>query len=352
MKATARAPANIALIKYWGKQNEELRLPLNSSISINLSNCHTITTVKFSPKYKQELVEIRDYSSSERSESRSHWTSSGLSSRQARTVIHVNFKEERRVVGHLERIRKLAKIHLKAKVVSKNSFPSSAGIAASASGFAALTLAATKAAGLSLSEKELSILARLGSGSACRSIPDGFVEWQQAKTSQESYAYSLCPPDYWDLRDIIAIVQKQEKKISSTKGMEKVFTSPFLKARLKEMKNKIEKIKKALKEKDFRLLGEVTEEEAINIHCVMMTQKPPLFYWSELTIKIIKAVCQWREKGLPIYFTIDAGSNVHLICQAKDEKEVVKKLKKINGVLDVIINKPAQGARLINEHLF
>lgn len=331
MKVTAKAPANISFIKYWGKRDDDLRLPLNSSISMNLSNCYTVTTIEFSPNYQKDESKFLDKKD------------------------HVGYfvqEERRRIVKHLDRIRERVGTTLRARVFTKNSFPKSAGIASSASGFAALTLAAAKAADLNLSEKELSILARLGSGSACRSIPDGFVEWKKGKTSEDSYAYSLYPSDYWDLRDIIAIVSKEEKKVRTTLGMKTVKTSPFLKPRLATIDKRIKRVKRALKEKNLPLLGKTIEEEAINMHSVMMTQKPPLFYWNEVTIKIIKAVRQWREKGLSVYFTIDAGPNVHLICQAKDEKEVVKRIKALNGVLDVIINKPGQGTRLIDKHLF
>lgn len=329
MKVTAVAPANIAFIKYWGKKNEELRLPANSSISLNLDKCFTITTVEFAKKYKNDSFEIIGEK--------------------------VSNKEKERVFKHLERIRNLTNLSaggLKAKVVSKNSFPKSAGIAASASGFAALTLAGVKAVGLDLSEKELTILARLGSGSACRSIPDGFVEWKTGDKSEDSYAYSLYPANYWDLRDIICIVETEKKKVSSTEGMEKAWSSPFYRIRLESLRNKIEKIKKAMAEKNFKLLGEITEEEAINMHCVMMTQKPALFYWTKETIEIIQAVLLWRNQGTPVYFTIDAGPNVHLICQGRDEKKVVKKVKLIKGVKGTIINKPADGTRVIKEDLF
>jgi len=326
MKSTAKAPANIAFIKYWGKQDEKLRTPLNSSISMNLSNCYTITTVEFSGKYKRDSFFILNEKTTA--------------------------KEKEKVFKHLDRVRKKAGINLKAKVISKNSFPKSRGIASSASGFAALTLAAAKAAGLNLKERELSVLARLGSGSACRSIPDGFVEWKKGKSSDNSFAYSLYPANYWEKRDVVVIVQKQEKKVGSTSGMKGVRTSLFCKARLASINKRIKKLKKSFKNKDFKLLGKIIEEETINMHGVMMTQKPALFYWNGETIKIIKAVQEWRRYGLLVYFTIDAGPNVHLICQAEGEKEIAKKVKKLGGVLDVIINKPAKGAHIIKKHLF
>jgi diphosphomevalonate decarboxylase len=340
MKATAIAPANIALIKYWGKKDEKLRLPLNSSISMNLSECLTTTTVEFSEKFKADEVFLSGESQS--LDKKSH----------VRQFVKEEGKDIARVIKHLERIRKIAGLNLKAKVVSYNNFPTKAGVASSASGFAALTLASSKAAGLNLSEKKLSIMARIGSGSACRSIPDGFVEWKEGDSNESSFAHSLYPADWWDIRDLLLIVSVGEKKVGSTAGMEKAWTSPFLKARLANIKNKIAKIKKALKEKDFTLLGETVEEEAINFHAVMMTQKPALFYWQAETIKIIRAVADFRSQGLMVYLTIDAGPNVHLFCQAKDLEKVKDKTKDISGISKIIVNKPAEGARLVKEHLF
>lgn len=323
MKATAKAPANIAFIKYWGKNDEELRLPANSSISMNLSNAATITTVEFSPRYSAD--EIR------------------LGNQKMRQ------SEATRVSKHLERIRKLAKNKLFAKVVSQNNFPQKTGIASSASGFAALTLAAAGALNLELSEKELSILARIGSGSAARSIPDGFVEWKAGKTSGDSYAHSLYNEKFWDLRDIILVTSEEGKKVSSTKGHENAASSVFFKTRLKNLPDKIRKIKNALRKKDIKSFGEIVEQEAIELHVIMMTQNPPLFYWNSATIDIIRQVLQWREEGLPIYFTLDAGPNVHLICEGKEEKEVFKKVKGLSYVKNIIINSPTKGARIIDE---
>ncbi|MBI4999258.1 diphosphomevalonate decarboxylase [Candidatus Gottesmanbacteria bacterium] len=331
MKATAVAPANIAFIKYWGKKDPSINLPFNDSISMNLSRCLTTTTVEFSQKYKQS------FSSNKRDE------------------VYIRDEGKRatqRVVDHLERIRKLGKSRLRAKVVSFNSFPSGVGIASSASGFAALTLAATVALGLKLSERQLSILARLGSGSACRSVPDGFVEWKKGESSQTSYALSLAPEDFWDLRDIVVIVSLKKKKTSSLSGHAAALTSPYFKERLKNLPKRILKVKEAIESKDICLLGETSEEEAIDLHIIAMTSKPPIFYWEGKTLEIIKRVKEWREEGLAVYFTIDAGPNVHLICQGKDEEKVLKKLKEIKGIKQIIINKPAVGVRLVKEHLF
>ncbi len=318
---TAVAPANIAFIKYWGKSDEDLRLPLNSSISMNLSEAYTTTTVEFSRKHRADTVEFLDGEFSE--------------------------KELTRVIGCLEKIRERAHIREFAHVVTKNTFPKGTGAAASASGFAALTVASFAALGIQLTEKELTIFARMGSGSACRSIPDGFVEWKAADTSEESYAHSLYPADYWDLRDILVIVDTRMKKVSTTEGQEYVRTSPFLPVRLAAVTQKMQQVKTALQRKDFSFLGTVIEEDCIAMHTVMMTQRPPLFYWNGTTMDIIHKVLDWREKGLAVYFTIDAGPNVHLICEEKDAKEVAQRVQKLAGVEKVIINKPARGAHII-----
>src|SRR3989344_7431396 len=172
MKATAVAPSNIAFIKYWGKKNEELKLPANGSISMNLSNLLTTTTVEFNSEFKEDSVIINNT---------------------------IDIKKSSRVIKYLDLIRKKANQFQKAKVVSVNNFPEETGLSSSSSGFAALTLAATKAAGLSLSEKELSIFARQGSGSACRSIPDGFVEWLDGAASETLHTVSIFPHSYFDI---------------------------------------------------------------------------------------------------------------------------------------------------------
>ncbi len=334
MKATAIAPANIAFIKYWGKADDTLRLPFNSSISMNLSECVTTTTVEFSKDFSCDDVAF-------------------LEALTTITRPRKNCQSEiERVNRHLGRIRKIAGSTLFAKVITKNSFPVGAGIASSASGLAALTVAAAAALGLSLSEKELSTLARLGSGSACRSIPDGFVLWQKGRSSQTSYAVSLYPHDYWELRDILVITQASQKKISTTEGMDNVRTSSFWTRRLRDMQGKIKAVKRALVEKDFKMLGEIIEAEAVNMHAVMMTQRPPLFYWNGATMEMIHSVQKWREEGVPVYFTIDAGPNVHLICEAKNQDIIVEKVTSLSSVEQIIINKPVRGAHVIEDHLF
>ena len=325
MKATAVAPSNIAFIKYWGKRDEGLRIPMNGSISMNLSNLLTTTTVEFSPNFKKD-------------------------------VIIVNNKQEVnegiRVIKHLDMVRSLANIKYKAKVVTKNNFPTSTGLSSSASGFAALTLAASNAASLNLSEKVLSILARQASGAACRSIPDGFVEWLDGDRNETSYAVSLFPPNYWDIVDVVVIVSKNKKEVSTTEGQRLANSSPFFPVRLARIKDKIKLIKKYMQEKNFPLFGELVEQEALELHAIMLTSIPPLIYWLPETINVMHAVQKWRNEGLEVYFTVNTGQNIHLICQKKDAKLVVKKAKEISEVQNTIINYPSNGAHLVSTHLF
>ncbi len=326
MKATAIAPSNIAFTKYWGRKDEILRLPENGSISMCLSNLLTTTTVEFSPSYTKDEITING---------------GGLEEGEAE-----------RVIKHLDRVRKLANIGFKAKMTSNNNFPTGTGLSSSASGFAALTLSASKAAGLNLSEKELSILARQGSGSACRSIPSGFVEWLDGDTSETSFATQLFPPDYWAIADVVAVVNEGKKEVPTSKGMQATHSSPFMEVRQSRMKEKNNKVKQLLAEKNFKELGELIEQEALELHTIMLTQAPPLIYWTPGTLRIMKLTSHWRAEGIPVYFTINTGQDVHLICGQEDVDKVKAKLKELEEVKDIIVNTPGEGARLSEDHLF
>jgi diphosphomevalonate decarboxylase len=329
-KATATSCANIAFIKYWGRKDHELRLPLNSSISMNLDNATTTTTVEFDPALEHDHVTILGPSSE------------GIDTTPQATL---------RVSRHLDRVRALAGSETRARVVSRNSFPMGAGLASSASAFAALTVAACAAADLDLSERELTVLARLGSGSACRSVPAGFVEWHAADTSDESFAEQIAPPEHWDLRDLIAVVQTVQKTVGSTRGHELVDPSPFAAARLAAAERGLPLIREALLARDFVPFGEETEQEALRMHAVAMTAQPSVLYWSPETIRILHAVRDWRAAGLTAYFTIDAGANVHVLCEGTYADALEGQLRALNGVRDVIANRPGPATRLIDDHL-
>ncbi|TAH51764.1 MAG: diphosphomevalonate decarboxylase [Chloroflexota bacterium] len=329
-KTTAIANSNIAFIKYWGNFDARLRMPLNDSLSMNLDALVTETTVEFDDALKSDEIVVGGEPADE--------------------------KTKTRVVEHLNRIRAEAKIEACARVHSRNNFPSATGLASSASAFAALTLAGARAAGLELSERALSILARQGSGSAARSIPAGFTEWLAAtnvtSTSEQSYARQLMPPDAWDLKDVIAIVSRDAKKVGSSEGHAAANTSPFLGERLARLPIRYHRVRRELLNKNLQGMGADIEAEAIELHTLAMTSRPPIFYWTPATVRVMDAVRQWREEGLEAYFTLDAGPNVHVLVEAKDSDEIAARLRTFADVQEVIVSGAGEGTRLSEEHLF
>lgn len=320
-KSTAAACSNVPFIKYWGNRDAARRVPLNDSISMNLDHATTTTTVAFDEQLNEDEVMIGDKAATELAKAR--------------------------VVEHLNRIRALAKMETKARVESHNTFPMGVGIASSASGFAALTLAGTHAAGLDLSEKELSMLARRASGSASRSVPGGFVEWVTGSDIDQSYATSIAQPDYWDLRDAIAIVTTVEKAISSTEGHKAAPTSLFLPERLNALPVRFHRVRRAVLSKDLALLGPAIEDEAIEMHMIAMTSRPRILYWAPGTVRVIQEVLRWRNDGLAVYFTLDAGPNVHLICEGKDAEQVTELARQLPEVQSIISNRPGGPAQTV-----
>ena len=333
-QATAIGPANIAFIKYWGVRDAERTLPYNGSISMNLDACLTTTTVTFDPALAQDEVILKLY---------------GMEAQRA------GGQPLERVVTHLDRLRALAGVDWRARVESTNNFPSDAGIASSAAAFAALTLAGATAIGLQLDERQLALLARRsGSGSACRSIPTGYVEWRIPDSAfdpvgwdQESYATSLAPPEHWPLADIVAVVDAGAKKIGSAENHRIATTSTYFPARLTELPARLDATRAAIAARDLEALGEAMEADTVSMHAVCMTSRPPSFYWNGGTMDVIHAVRAWRSDGLLAYFTIDAGPNVHVICAAPDRAEVTQRLEALPGVLFTIGNGVGAGARVV-----
>ena len=252
-----------------------------------------------------------------------------------------------RVSHHLDHVRQLAGQALYANVTSENNFPTGAGIASSASAFAALSLAATSAIGLTLSERELSVLARLGSGSAARSIPSGFVEWHAADKHEDSYAESFAPPEHWALIDLIAVISRAHKATGSTEGHAIAATSPLQAARLQSAPTRIAEFKRAILERDFPAFATVVELDSTVMHAVMMTGAPPLFYWQPTTLSVMDHVRRWRAEGLAVCYTIDAGANVHCLCLVSDADLIAARLLQINGVAEVLRAAPGGPAHLI-----
>ncbi|HUT82908.1 MAG TPA: diphosphomevalonate decarboxylase [Candidatus Bathyarchaeia archaeon] len=327
MKATAKANSNTALIKYWGKKNEELIIPMNNSISLTIDSLSTITTVEFSHDYLKDIFILNNEKQ--------------------------NGKALERVVKHLNMLRSIARINLKAKVVSKNNFPTAAGLASSASGFAALTVAACKALGLEKNPRELSILSRQGSGSSARSILGGYVEWLISDENNESSVIQLADKNWFDIRDIIVIFEKHERKISTREAMKlSMETSPFFKTRLETIEENLAKVRQAIKEKNFSVLGKTAERDCLSMHSVAITSDPSMIFWTGDTIAIMNLVKSLRDGGLEAYFTIDTGSNMHILTLPAYAEEIATLLRKIPYIKDIIVAKPGDGTIIIDEHLF
>jgi len=326
-KITVKSPANIALVKYWAKADNALRIPINNSISMCLSDMFSITTAQFDTSLSSDSIYFEN-----------------------EAIIQP--RELKRITTVLDRVRKKAGMSVYAKIVTKNNFPKAVGIASSASGFSSLCMSLLLAAGVVVSKKELSVFCRLASGTACRSIPDGFVEWVKGSTSDSSYAREIFPPDYLDIYDLVVVVSKTMKKVSSTDGHAFASTSPFYRKRLDGVGKKIKDIKNAIRKKDFSRLGQIAEAEALNMHAICFTSIPPIIYWEAPTIEVMRKVVSFREEGIESYYTIDAGPSVHVLCEKKNVHKLSRQLEQIRGVKQVVINKPGKGAHVINNHLF
>jgi diphosphomevalonate decarboxylase len=303
MQATAVACSNIAFIKYWGNRDEKLRLPASPSLSMNLAGIETVTTVSFDSELSDDIVLIGGEQQSGPAQAR--------------------------VTQHLEVIRARAGVNLRARIESQNNFAMGAGMASSASAFAALSLAGAAAAGLSLSEKQLSVLARLGSGSAARSIPGGFVELHVGVPDdpESSFAESIAPADHWGLTDVIAVVSQKQKSVGSTSGHALARTSPLQEARLASAEQRLQRCRDAVLARNFAALADIVEADSNLMHAVMMTSSPALFYWEPITLAIMRSVRRWRTEGLPVCYTIDAGANVHCLCPSEHAAEVGRRLR-------------------------
>lgn len=321
--AVARACANVALAKYWGKRDEALNLPCTGSISITLSGLNTTASVSFRRGLERD-----------------------------RSVLNgapAAAKEGYRIERFLDLVRERAQESRPAEVELRTDFPVAAGLASSASTFAALALAASHAAGLSLSERELSILARRGSGSAARSIFAGYAEWFPGESADgsDSYAKQLAPPGHWPLGVVIAITDSGPKTVGSREGMSRVVKdSPFFSAWVASHAADLDAIRRGILERDIRLTGQTAERNCLAMHAVSLAARPPLLYWNPVTVAVMQRVAQLREDGLEAYFTIDAGPQVKVICPTAERTELASALAAVPGVR-VLVSEPGPAAELI-----
>lgn len=320
MKATAKAHTNIALIKYWGKRNDDLKLPMNNSLSLTLDALYTTTTVEYQPELERDVFYLND----ERIQGNSF----------------------ERVSRFLNLIREYSGKREYALIQSINKVPTAAGFASSASGFAALAGAATKAAGLDISDEHLSRLTRQGSGSACRSIYGGFVEWHKGDNldGTDSFAVQLEKQSYWDIRVAAVVLFDEEKTVSSSVGMKRtVDTSVFYQGWVDSIPADLQTIKEGIHEKDFEKVGSVAEANCLRMHGTTLGANPPFTYWLNATFTVMETVQKMRQEGIPMYFTIDAGPNVKVLYLPEHESIIQETLQSIPGVKDLVLSRLGQG---------
>jgi diphosphomevalonate decarboxylase len=322
-EATAIAHPNIALVKYWGKRDSALNLPAAGSLSLTLGPIHTRTTVQFGIDGGTDEV----------------W----FDERPAPA------KEVARLSRFLDLVRQLAGTGDRARVVTSNNFPTAAGLASSSSGFAALALAATHAAGLTLPPSELSVLARRGSGSAARSIFGGFAVMDPGERADgtDAFARPLEGVD-WPLEVVIAVTVEGAKDVSSTVGMEQTErTSPYFDAWIREVPPAIVHATEAILNRDFQRLAAVAEASALQMHASAMAAVPGVIYWRGATIEVVHEVRRARAQGMPVFFTIDAGPHVKVFTTAAYADQAATWLAALPGVLRVIRTRAAGGAHLV-----
>lgn len=320
--ATARACPNIAFIKYWGNRDDRLRLPANASISMNLDGLFAETTVRWLDASGPDQLVLND------------------------EVQHGAALQ--RVSAHLDRMRARLGRTQAAAVTSSNNFPTGAGIASSAAAFAALTVAAAAAAGAELTERELTTLARTGSGSAARSVPGGFVEWYAGDDHDSSYAETFAPADTWALTDVVGVVSTAHKAVGSTAGHPSAATSDLQACRIAGADERLARCKQAILDHDFATFADVVEMDSNQMHAVMMTSTPSLFYWLPQSVLLMESVRRWRAGGLNVCYTLDAGPNVHCLCETADAPEVERRLRALPGVLQVLSAGAGAGARVVS----
>lgn len=306
-RGQAFAPSNIALCKYWGKRDRELNLPNNSSLSLSLGNLGTATEVQVTDKQYDEI-----FLNNERVDPDDSF--------YLRTIDFINL------------IRPSTELSL--KVSTFNSVPTAAGLASSASGFAALTLSLNELFGFKLNKVKLSTLARIGSGSACRSLFDGFVRWNKGEREDGSDSFAELLPQTWtNLRIGVLEIVSTSKKISSRIGMNRTTDTSFLyKGWQLQAENDIIKINNAINNMDFQLLGETSEHNACAMHATMLSAFPPVIYWKPQSVEIIHQVHEMRESGIPVYFTMDAGPNIKLLFEEKWQDQIVEQFPQLKVI--------------------
>ena len=320
---TARACANIALVKYWGKRDAALNLPAAGSLSLTLAALATQTTVTFDAALAADQLEL-----------------DGFPARAGDLA---------RATEFLDLVRAAAGIATRARVTSRNEFPTASGLASSASGYAALAVAATRAAGLTLAERELSILARRGSGSAARSLFGGFVRMHAGDTTESAYAEPLASPLADRVRMVIAVVGGGTPKTHGSRdAMEHTAaTSPYYASWLGVVARDLEGALAAVATGDLEALGAIAEANALAMHATAMTARPAVMYWQPATIAVHSEVRGLRACGVAAWATMDAGPHVKILTTEEDAPTIAMRIKDIEGVTAVTISAPGPAAQVV-----
>ncbi|RLB54104.1 MAG: diphosphomevalonate decarboxylase [Deltaproteobacteria bacterium] len=322
--ARAWAPVNVALVKYWGKQRLDENLPATGSLSLTLTELGTSTEVVFDPALDGDSLV--------------------LDGRPAPDAAR------QRVSAVLELVRQASGMGWFARVESRNTVPTASGLASSASAFAALVLAAWQASGARRDLSRLAELARRGSGSAPRSLLGGFVELQPPGSAGDGgWLRQLAPAEHWPLRLVVAVLAAGSKRPGSTEGMERSrLTSPYYQDWLATHPADMSRARQAVARRDLQQLGEVMESSCLKMHALTISSRPPFLYWRPATVAVLHQVWEWRRGGLPVFFTMDAGPHVKVLCNAGDARRVAEGLSQVPGVERVLVERPGAGARVVS----
>jgi diphosphomevalonate decarboxylase len=317
--ATAIAHPNIALAKYWGKLDAEENIPAVPSLSVTLAGMTTTTTVTFDDALPQDSVRIDGHPA------------------DARALA--------RALELVDRVRQKARIATHVAVESRNDFPTASGLASSASGFAALALATSRAAGFDWTADRVADLARKSSASAARSLFGGFVDLDGGEGAR-GVARQVAAADALDLRVLVAVTTEAKKAISSTDGMiATVADSPYWNAWLEEAPRIHGALRTALLDGDFQTVGELAERSALAMHACALGAG--IVYASDATFAALREVRSMRAKGLPAFATIDAGPHLKCLVRTCDVDAARRRLLAVPGVLRVVETQPGEGARIV-----
>jgi len=326
-RAVAEARTNIALVKYWGKRGDSaLNLPAVGSLSLTLDGLSTRTEVRFDATLPADTLELN-----------------GTAETGGALV---------KVSKFLDLVRAESGMKSRAHVSSANNFPTAAGLASSASAFSALALAATRAAGISVEGRDLSILARKGSGSAARSLFGGFVRLYRGERPDgtDCYAEPLAgrTAEQMDVRMVLGITKKGPKDTLSTDGMKHTAaTSPYFAAWVSTSEPDLAEAESAITRGDLEALGVVTEQSALTMHASALASRPAVLYFVGATIEGYRAVVAMRKAGVPAWFTCDAGPHVKALTDAAHAEEVARKLALVPGVIETRVCKPGRAAEVL-----